>query len=461
LNEEIPSAIALASCVTCPPGPEGPTGPEGPGGPTGPTGPPGPPGGALTCDPNKLVTLYVDPAGNDTTGDGTFANPWLTIQHAWDVGIPYVVDGTYIIQLKSPGTYPYPVGVATYLDDKLFSNTGYDYTNCTFVSCSLVKIIGDVAASETYILDGHSCCSGDIGAINVTGVPITIEGLAIANAKYALATWTGAKVSLGAVSFIDDQVGIQLNDDSGVYLEQSIYVNDCIDTFSDCDTIRFYNTVDPLPTGVHFSDYAIQINGGTFNDLCASYLYDNGVRTAIYDAGLGGAPFAIGILAQGTSTVKSSNTIYIDGAVGLGSVGISNSGSFLALNNVIVDGAWNGIFSAGGYVSAAAYLLSSTFYVNNATIGVYLEGRGEVVDIPNFSTVTTSVSGSKGLKEYFDSSRQMVRVTYSQLAGLAQDGAHYKCTDCDTPASPGATCSNAGPASEAIAQYVRGGWKCF
>src|ERR1700722_10649996 len=51
----------------------------GPIGPIGPEGPSGPPGGEGIGLGN---ILYVGKAGNDTTGDGSFDNPYLTINKA-------------------------------------------------------------------------------------------------------------------------------------------------------------------------------------------------------------------------------------------------------------------------------------------------------------------------------------------------------------------------------------------
>jgi hypothetical protein len=41
------------------------------------------------------------------------------------------------------------------------------------------------------------------------------------------------------------------------------------------------------------------------------------------------------------------------------------------------------------------------------------------------------------------------------------DGAEIYCTDCDTPATAGATCSSASDRAGAEAHKIRGGWKCF
>ena len=166
-----------ASTVTGPTGPTGPdgaTGPTGPTGPTGATGPTGPDGstgstgstgengvavqdnniplgiattlnfiaqnviaaddggGVFTIDDTPLrafpsgvvpvvMTIYARTTGNDTTGDGTLGNPYLTMQRAVrDVptlippGRNYVVDITGITEVL-PTDYTLPAWKAPYL----------------------------------------------------------------------------------------------------------------------------------------------------------------------------------------------------------------------------------------------------------------------------------------------------------------------------------------------------------
>lgn len=54
-----------------------------------------------------------------------------------------------------------------------------------------------------------------------------------------------------------------------------------------------------------------------------------------------------------------------------------------------------------------------------------------------------------------------VGVTLSQFLGVAYPGSHSYCTNCNTPASPGATCATGGDGAGAMAYYVRGGAICF
>lgn len=414
------------------------------------------------CDPNKLVDLYVDVAGNDTTGDGSFANPWLTIQKAWDDGVPANVDGTYVIHLKSPGTYLPPVAQnVTNLGAKLFYGYQFDETLCALTPpCSLVRITGDDPTnSEAYIISENFFVANDTGAVNVLGVPVTFEFLTFKNNNFALVAQDGGKLTLGGIAFIDNDVGIMLNPGSGAYIEQSQYVNDCTDLFPNCDNLRFYNTVAPLPSGQAVADYAIQANGAFFSDVCDSFAYDTGVFVGIY-SNPGGAAFAVGIHAQENSKFNLSSSLFMDGVVGAASTGISNYGSQMALNKLTIDGADNGIYSAGGFVSAAPFIEFGNFDIKNAVVGVVMGGAGEIVDIPTYTTVTTDLT-TQGAYSYFGPSLQLLSVLFTNLAGIATEGTKVYCLNCDKPVNQGAVCTTGGGMEGAEAHYIEGQWSCF
>ena len=86
-------------------GPTGPAGSSGPAGSTGPIGPTGPAGSSSTEPPfTSTQILQVNKGGNDTTGDGSDENPYLTIGHAMSLITDATSSKRYEI-LVGPGTY--------------------------------------------------------------------------------------------------------------------------------------------------------------------------------------------------------------------------------------------------------------------------------------------------------------------------------------------------------------------
>ena len=94
----------------------GPTGPTGATGDTGPTGPTGPQGDVGPTGPqgNSLVTAgvanasamyYVSKNGNDTTGDGSAINPFVSIQKAHDAALAYNTGGNGATIIIGSGVY--------------------------------------------------------------------------------------------------------------------------------------------------------------------------------------------------------------------------------------------------------------------------------------------------------------------------------------------------------------------
>ena len=84
---------------------------------------------------NSPVTLYVDPAGNDTTGDGSIGNPWATPNKAYEwLGNKYL-SATVTIQCAD-GTYSMSSSTLkiNHMQGnliKLYGNTGTP-SNCVF-----------------------------------------------------------------------------------------------------------------------------------------------------------------------------------------------------------------------------------------------------------------------------------------------------------------------------------------
>lgn len=253
LNMELPSAFPYTACPICQNGADGAP---------GPIGPQGPAGTPVTCDTTKTVDLYVDPAGNDTTGDGTIGNPWLTVQKAWDTGVPYSIDGKYIIHLKSAGTY---VGQVN-LTNRFFPSGGLDYTECgSATPCSQVKIIGDSAAPETYILS-YPFLGNDVVFVG-NGISVILEYLSIEDGGYGLRTVGDSRTTLGGVQFKNNLANTEIFDNSVVYVEPNKYLTDNFTNLRVTDS------------GIFTPFTGIAVNGtGQFTDWCPNF-YGDAVTT--------------------------------------------------------------------------------------------------------------------------------------------------------------------------------------
>ena len=88
--------------ISGPQGPQGIGGPQGDQGISGPQGPQGPP---IQLNPTTITqTVYVQKGGNDTSGDGTFSNPYLTVHKGASSITDSSVSKPYTI-IVGPGEY--------------------------------------------------------------------------------------------------------------------------------------------------------------------------------------------------------------------------------------------------------------------------------------------------------------------------------------------------------------------
>ena len=108
------------------------------------------------------LTLYVDVAGNDTTGNGTIGNPWKTIRNAYNYILNWLDPaGNWVnIQLKSPGTY--------------------DWCDFQFPVTGGLSVTGDVLNPKLYIIkntNGAAIVVAQATVLYLSGVAIEATGL--------------------------------------------------------------------------------------------------------------------------------------------------------------------------------------------------------------------------------------------------------------------------------------------
>ena len=134
------------------------------------------------------ATYYVDIAGNDTTGNGTNATPWRTLQFAYNYVINKIDAAGYTvnIQLKTAGTYA-PVSMTWPIRGQL---------------C----ITGDKLNPRNYIIKNTSgqavYCSQGVTLL-LQGVSVEATGTAgqYTNNGFGIAAITGAIIYIDAVAF--------------------------------------------------------------------------------------------------------------------------------------------------------------------------------------------------------------------------------------------------------------------
>lgn len=124
---------------------------------------------------NTSITLYVDPAGSDTTGDGSSGNPFATPNKAWEwVNRKFFTYGGSVTIQIADGTYN---GLSTIHGS----------------SVSRVSFIGNATSPENVVLNFSSGQHGFYGGRNTY---VYIKGLKIvgggSRTQYGVATDTGA-----------------------------------------------------------------------------------------------------------------------------------------------------------------------------------------------------------------------------------------------------------------------------
>ncbi len=138
---------------------------------------------ALTSD----VTLYVTKSGNDTSGDGTSAKPYLTIQKAIDT-IPKNLNGYVASVHISPGTYNEAVAIEHFCGGRVVL-TGETTTTCTLTQQMTIRncnvhfeyLTMKFSGTFVYVIQGATLYTGD--SANVEGAGGTYVIHARYNAK--------------------------------------------------------------------------------------------------------------------------------------------------------------------------------------------------------------------------------------------------------------------------------------
>jgi len=111
-------------------------------------------------DPEVLVGYFISPTGSDTTGTGTEANPWFTLNKVWTVIAPgdtvYARGGTYAFNSQQSltgknGTNGYPIKIWAYKNEiPAFSKSG------SYVGNAGITFTGDYFHWKGIEITGYS-----------------------------------------------------------------------------------------------------------------------------------------------------------------------------------------------------------------------------------------------------------------------------------------------------------------
>jgi len=174
-----------------------------------------------------------------------------------------------------------------------------------------------------------------------------------------------------------------------------------------------------------------------------------------------GSTFAKAIDANGDIDLNTSNFLITNrpstDAYSVAGLKFNVDGSTLATMGVENDGdisLSSGLLSRGDVTvntgQRANFNRSSGSAADTAGINFKIDGvSSSILGVDNGNYIVASAGINAGTN------------TLASIAIAGENGAIVYCSDCNTPASPGAACASGGDGAGAMAMKVRGAWKCF
>lgn len=183
-------------------------------------------------------TLYVATTGSDTTGDGTEANPYKTIQKAVNT-LPKDL-GTYMATIHvAAGTYPDGVRILGFLGgyqnspgvkiegesrDTVLIQGGIEVSACSaYIHLDHLHIVGNNSNANVVLLENRHVCVSHCkldGAEAPRGVwgdhtnLITVYGTVVSDKTQAALYLTGGTIEATSISGDNNAVGLQVGSGS-------------------------------------------------------------------------------------------------------------------------------------------------------------------------------------------------------------------------------------------------------
>jgi hypothetical protein len=325
----------------------------------------------------EATSYYVRKTGDDTTGDGSTALPWLTVSKA-------------VTTVSIGGGHTINVGAGTYQENT--SSLGYLYLNRLFVAEVIIQSESGVASDV--LIQGSSSTAYDVRATdasNVTLKNVTLAPrLATNPSPFRVPSGNATNIHFEGVTFT-------ANNASGNHL---------ILLAADTKTISGIELTNCTLTGL--VDYAFRVGpvaGGTVNDITVSggtitltggvgiYVYDasnvsisdvtvstagdygvwlDGVATATVTnlrssvTGAGAIPFVVGL--DDDVGGKASSGVTVTGGV------FTSSASHGFLLGALVDGATVTGVRVDGYDQGIVLKRAANVVVTSASVSHYAGG---------------------------------------------------------------------------------------
>lgn len=345
------------------------------------------------------TTYYLDPTGNDTTGDGTANNPWFTINRAYEALANETIAGGVKVTIQlNDGTYNY-TSTVTPDHPQSAQITVSGTTVYTLNSTNLVSVSG-TAPNRSMVLtvdDTSNCAVGDIieirnaangtygvlinGATQITSVNTSNSTI---TCNFFQGSTTYAPTGAITANIVGHKTMVTFNGCNGFLAQNSNQINvdkigfDGVDLgytlFYAYGTSKIYTTSNDV-NAIRFINGAQALYGGYIRCEYASFGY---CARGLY-AGYGG--------------IIQASRAQVSGATLLGANAVH--GSYIGMDYVFIIGG-----AANGMVVTDAVILASNarFYANVQNGLVVQQGSVAFCD-----TATIAWNGFRGMLAQFGS----------------------------------------------------------
>jgi hypothetical protein len=350
-------------------------------------------------DATTQTDIWVDPAGNDTTGDGTNGNPYQHISRAVQ-DIPVIVCSRYVINLKTAGTYDVSVNYAVDLSGHIWFGGGVGgYTvggtawpwlnnnaNDSTQTGSWVEVRGcatpgdGVCDPRTYLLNGGAGSGGD-SAFSVASGYLVLRGLEVQSAGIGVLAFNSV-VQLAGVVIEDCITPVDAGFHSVIWLDKS-----------DGQTGQWYDGVNDIYFRVQYTSLARMDKWIRIHDksLLTDELADGGQTSSGAIIQIGGTvDKQIEGLVIGQSFVNITGGFSSVGEKTIGIIRLENN-SYAYVGDYLIDGTGSAATTTKGVevYSGSVFDSEGTFSLNTLTRGMQMDNGATVVTSPTLVSVTT------------------------------------------------------------------------